>query len=249
MMLSQCASFVKPVSASRPAARSQVVVRAAAGSWLPGSKAPSHLEKSTLAGNFGFDPANLGTNPEALKWYQSAELINGRTAMTAVAGILLPSILTHAGVIDLPAWYEAGKVNADNNGWDWRALLFVQFALSHFVEIKRLQDLKNPGSQAEPGSFFGLEGALKGKEPNYPGGPFDPLGLSDGPQYETYKLKEVKNGRLAMLAFLGFVAQYFATGKDPVQNVIDHVANPWVNNFTTNGISLPFQNSVTAPFA
>jgi hypothetical protein len=27
------------------------------------------------------------------------------------------------------------------------------------------------------------------------GGPFDPLGLSDGPQYETYKLKEVKNGR------------------------------------------------------
>ena len=27
------------------------------------------------------------------------------------------------------------------------ALLFVQFALSHFVEIKRYEDLKNPGSQ------------------------------------------------------------------------------------------------------
>ena len=67
--------------------------------------------------------------------------------MTAVAGILIPSVLTHTGLIDLPTWYEAGKVNDANNGWDWRALLFVEFALCHFVEIKRLEDLKNPGSQ------------------------------------------------------------------------------------------------------
>ena len=57
--------------------------------------------------------------------YQSAELINGRTAMTAVAGILIPSILTHAGLIDLPAWYEAGKINDANNGWDWSASLLT----------------------------------------------------------------------------------------------------------------------------
>lgn len=88
--------------------------------------------------------------------YQSAELINGRTAMTAVAGILIPSVLTHAGLIDLPAWYEAGKVNDANNGWDYRALLFVQFALSHFVEIKRFQDLKNPGSQVRGAAHAAL---------------------------------------------------------------------------------------------
>jgi hypothetical protein len=40
----------------------------------------------------------------------------------------------------------------------------------------------------------------------YPGGPFDPAGLSKG-NLEELKLKEVKNGRLAMVAFLGFVAQ------------------------------------------
>lgn len=47
------------------------------------------------------------------------------------------------------------------------------------------------------------------------GGPFfDPLGFSRGDKetLHEYKVKEVKNGRLAMLAFLGFFAQYAATG-------------------------------------
>ena len=57
-------------------------------------------------------------------------------------------------------------------------LLFVQFLLSGFVEVKRWQDIRQPGSQAEPGSFLGFESSLKGKEVGYPGGPFDPLGLS-----------------------------------------------------------------------
>lgn len=41
--------------------------------------------------------------------------------MTAVAGMLIPSVLTHAGLLDLPAWYEAGKINDANNNWDWSA--------------------------------------------------------------------------------------------------------------------------------
>lgn len=43
-----------------------------------------------------------------------------------------------------------------------------------------------------------------------------------------------------MVAFLGFTAQAYATGKGPVDNLAEHLAAPWSVNFCTNNVSLPF---------
>lgn len=242
-MLQKRAMMQQGVGAKAPMSRRPVSVRAQmVGHWLPGSKVPAHLQNAKLPGNFGFDPLNLGAEPEALRWYQQAELIHSRTAMMAVAGIIIPGVFIKLGALKLPQWYEAGKVYISQPGAiPFGTLLMSMFFAYAFVEGKRWQDFRKPGSQAEPGTFFGLESQFKGTEVGYPGGLFDPLGYSktSPEKLDELKLKEIKNGRLAMVAFLGFAAQYGATGKGPIDNLADHVADPWHNTFAENGVSVP----------
>lgn len=67
---------------------------------------------------------------------------------------------------------------------------------------------------------------------------FDPLGLASNPDDSvTLTVKEIKNGRLALVSVLGFTAQGVVTGKGPIQNLIDHLTDPFSNNLLSYATS------------
>lgn len=245
----------KPV-ASASQKKSSFVVKAAATPpvkqganrplWFASSQSLSYLDGS-LPGDYGFDPLGL-SDPEGTggfiepRWLAYGEIINGRFAMLGAAGAIAPEILGKAGLIPaetaLP-WFQTGVIPPAGTYTYWAdnyTLFVLEMALMGFAEHRRLQDWYNPGSMGKQ-YFLGLEEGLAGSgNPAYPGGPFfNPLGFGkDEKSLKELKLKEVKNGRLAMLAILGYFIQGLVTGVGPYQNLLDHLADPVNNNVLTS---------------
>ncbi|XP_078154395.1 PSI type III chlorophyll a/b-binding protein [Carex rostrata] len=213
--------------------------------WFASKQSLSYLDGS-LPGDYGFDPLGL-SDPEGTggfiepKWLAYGEIINGRYAMLGVVGAIAPEILGKAGLIPeetaLP-WFKTGVIPfaGTYNYWaDPYTLFVLELALMGFAEHRRFQDWAKPGSMGKQ-YFLGLEKFLGGSgDPKYPGGPlFNPLGFGkDEKSLNELKLKEVKNGRLAMLGVLGFFIQALVTGDGPYQNLLDHLADPFNNNVLT----------------
>merc|ERR1711977_262739 len=187
------------------------------GNWLPGSESPDYLVNMTAS--YGFDPLKLGSVPADLKRFQEAELIHCRWAMLGVAGAIAVEALGFGNWYDVPLaaeqTYFGLKVPLDLN-----SLVAIEFITMAAVEARRFDETD-------------IEKKL------YPG--FDIIGVAkESSKFESMKIKEIKNGRLAMISFLGFVAQHAATGKTPLTNLRDHLADPLHINVSSNGISIPF---------
>ncbi|XP_010252884.1 PREDICTED: chlorophyll a-b binding protein 8, chloroplastic [Nelumbo nucifera] len=214
--------------------------------WFASKQSLSYLDGS-LPGDYGFDPLGL-SDPEGAggfiepNWLAYGEIINGRFAMLGAAGAIAPEILGKLGLIPaetaLP-WFKTGVIPPAGtyNYWaDPYTLFVLEMALMGFAEHRRYQDWAKPGSMGKQ-YFLGLEKYLGGSgDPAYPGGPFfNPLGFGkDEKSLKDLKLKEVKNGRLAMLAILGYFVQALVTGVGPYQNLLDHLADPVNNNILTS---------------
>jgi light-harvesting complex I chlorophyll a/b binding protein 3 len=214
--------------------------------WFASQQSLSYLDGS-LPGDYGFDPLGL-SDPEGTggfiepKWLAYGEIINGRYAMMGVVGAIAPEILGKAGLIPPEtalAWFQTGVIPPAGTYSYWAdpyTVFVFEMALFGFAEHRRFQDWANPGSMGKQ-YFLGLEKFLGGSgNPIYPGGPlFNPLGFGkDEKSLNELKLKEVKNGRLAMLAILGFFVQALVTGQGPYQNLLDHLADPFNNNVLTS---------------
>lgn len=162
------------------------------------------LDTRPLAGDVGFDPLDLAKNEETLLFYRDAEQKHGRLAMLAALGWVVAELFDGRLAA---AFNEPDKlVSPDADG--------IGFAPS----------VLNGGLNGIPLAYWlivvGLTGALEtrfleatredvrqGKEPgDYA---FDPFNLwpEDAEQQKELRTKEIKNGRLAMIAITAFAFQ------------------------------------------
>lgn len=174
---------------------------------LPGALAPVGV----------FDPLGFADKADAntLKRYREAELTHGRVAMLAVVGFLVgekvegSSFLFDAQVSG-PAITHLSQVP-------------VGFWLALTIAIGACEQYRATVGWVEPENVpVDQPGLLRA---DYIPGDigFDPLGLkpANAEDFKIMQTKELQNGRLAMLAAAGFIAQELVDGK----GILEHFSS------------------------
>merc|ERR1712224_1087943 len=213
---------------------------------LERSDLPSYLT-GDLAGDYGYDPLGLGTDTDKVRSYREFELIHSRWAMLAAAGIIIPEGLEANGAnLVGGTWFETGAKMLNggtlnyfavpwgivNNPLPLIIVIVVEVGLMAAVENYRRTGTGPAGYSPGFGKFD--SSVFDNLDSLYPGGPFDPLGLADDPEvFAELKVKEIKNGRLAMVSVLGFAVRSYVTGEGPYANWSKHVSDPFGYNLVT----------------
>ena len=163
-------------------------------------------EASILVGNKGFDPLGFATSLKTLKTYREAELKHGRLAMLAALGwpvseLLHPYLakLTGSGDLLVKAEGLPEKVPSIlNGGLEFINPLFFLGVVIFSGTVESVAINKIRMQDYTPGDLG-----------------FDPLNIyrsvGSAEKQRELELKELNNGRLAMIAITGYAAQEFVT--------------------------------------
>jgi len=147
-------------------------------------------------GDVGFDPLNFSEYMD-IKWMREAEIKHGRASMLATLGFVMQEYWT------LPGYQHVDDSNLGPQVVGASAMLQIVFWMGV------LEFWTNKGNVTMETMFEDPK-----REPGNFG--FDPLGLAVGKtedQMNDMKLKELKNGRLAMLAIGGMIHHNWITGE------------------------------------
>jgi light-harvesting complex I chlorophyll a/b binding protein 1 len=204
------ASFLASTVAFAPAASSSMAARFSNKLSMAGDFDAKSLPG--VSGPFGFfDPLGLAPeNKRDFMKYRESELKHGRLAMLAFLGIVFGELLGNAGFsligasINGPAIFQYQQAEGALNAWSANVI-----GLTLAVEgYNIVNGWETPGEEV-----IGIA-ALKD---TYSSGDlsFDPLGLKpfNAKALKEIQTKEINNGRLAMLAVAGIVAQELVTGQ------------------------------------
>jgi len=177
---------------------------------LPFLPRPALLDGS-LPGDRGFDPFNFASDANSLQWQRKSELKHGRLAMLAAVGWPMAELM-HKNIADafdlspllasndrVPSILNDGLSHAHFPAF-WIATIAVAAALEISESVA-----ENVSCKLDPTDYG-----------------FDPLnffgGNTDG-QKRFLQEAEVFNGRLGMLAIVGFAAQEFVLESSVVDQV------------------------------
>jgi len=165
--------------------------------------------------------------PDGVKWFQNAEIKHGRIAMVATIGFWVQKLGVHFPLYLGPSGSN-GFNPADANNW-----LLSTTTGTTFADIAQASPLDAVSMVPEQGwaQIFLLAGwfeciayqrqwADEGEQ--IPGDyGYDPLGFTKkeggiaGKDFESLRLKEIKNGRVAMLTIAAWVSNEYIPGALP----------------------------------
>jgi len=175
---------------------------------LPFMNRPPLLDGS-MAGDVGFDPLGLseidGVGVD-LYWLREAEIKHARVAMLAVAGVVQVECFGPA-----PGCEMASAPNQMDAFWQlWNAHpQYIAASLIFIMIVEAFSGIAatsgRESGERQPGDF-GL----------------DPLGFLNGApeKVERLKAQEIANGRLAMWAAAGIIAQGMSTDESATGNLM-----------------------------